>query len=514
MKKLILLLLMGIMLVGCGNSVKTEDAEQSEDIKISRIEDEESEEESSKDSEELPAEGEIYSYDDMEIKIPSSWEGKYIIKDGQDGFAIFQKASYEKEEGWGFLFGFYKSGDVVDESAGATQIAYTDSCVYYIQEPTDVTFWHEDEAISAEYMQMSHEKEFMINSLSVKADNVRYDAREYVLPMSDVKEIPEYILQNMSADELWIARNEIFARHGREFTNSYLSNYFASCSWYEPAISADDFDEGVLSQAERENLDVITAQENAQAEEKQYPKSCKFDEEYSFDLDGDGGKETFYISGREIVDNYAYDVSYVEGDMVSKLCQDNVDYFSLNRDEYYVTDISPHFPGLEIAVMDYGMSDDLVTHFYTYCNEGLYYIGTVGGFPFKKYMSRDGFAWSGCVKGTTRTDLIHTCYSYANWYYNYEEKKLELQDTGMYEMVPTGAHELYRDIEVLLGQDVSADKVTLTAQQIFFLETDGEEWLKVKGKDGTTGYLHVTDGKIDGVEENPQDIISGLFFAG
>ena len=31
-------------------------------------------------------------------------KSEIIIKDGQDGFAIMQKSSYEKEEGWGFLF--------------------------------------------------------------------------------------------------------------------------------------------------------------------------------------------------------------------------------------------------------------------------------------------------------------------------------------------------------------------------------------------------------------------------
>ncbi len=459
-------------------------------------------------------EGIVYTYEDMTITLPASWEEKYIVKDGENGFAIMQKSSYEKEEGWGFLFGFYKSDEMVDESTGATQLAYTNDSVYYVQEPTDVTFWYDDEAISNEYMEMSRDKEKIMDSLSVGAENVKYDAREYVIPMSDTKEIPEYYLENFSEHALWLARNEIYARHGREFTNAYLANYFASCSWYTPTVSADAFDENVLSQTEKNNLDKITLQEEKLAKAKTYPQSCLFGQEYSYDLDGDGNAETFELNYHEDTKNSIYNVTMVlDGDMVIEVSSDEVYYFYPNTDKYYITDISPHFAGLEIAVMDYGMSDDLVTHFYAFDGE-LHYLGCVGGFPFKEYMNRDGFMWDGCVLGIIRTDLIHTCFSYANWYYDYQAKKLMTAEDQIFEMVPTGAHELRKDIPVHITQDPESDTYTMKAQPIFFLETDGLEWIKIKGKDGTEGYLYITDGMIDGVEENPQDIISGLFFAG
>ncbi len=516
MKKIILFMMLVFVLVGC----KTQPAEQQENqstVTESQLTvgDEEESETPSEEDVITPTSLE-YSYKDMKVTIPASWKDKYLVKEGQDGFSIFQKASYEKVEGMGFLYGFYRSDNMVDQSAGATQLAYTHDSMYYMQEPTDVSFYYEDEAITEEYLAMTEDRVQLMNSLIVDAVDVCYNAKEYVLPMSDSKVIPDYLLVNMSLDELWIARNEIYARHGRMFTNVYLSGYFASCSWYEPSVPADAFDESILSQTELDNLSLITAYEETKKGEKIYPRSQEFDKGYKVDLDGDGQDEDFSLNYYEDEVNSVYQVSMVlGGDMAYDLCSEDVYYFALNTEEYFVTDISPYFEGLEIAVMDYGMSEDLVTHFYTFDGDALHYIGCVGGFPFKEYQNVDGFAWDGGVKSTMRTDLIHTCFSYGYWYYNYDEKKLELQDMGLWQMVPDGGHSLAVDIPVYESMDVSSDMITLPAQeQIFFLETDGEEWIKVKGKDGTEGYLHITEGKIDGVEPSPDEIISGLFFAG
>ena len=471
------------------------------------------------DSEDTTKGQEVYSYEEMSVNIPASWEGKYLVLEDQNGFSLMQKSSYEKEKDWGFLFGFYRSDEMVDESTGAMQLAYTEDYGYYVQSPTDVTFCYEDESIAAEYNEMLLEREAIINSFTVSEVNVRYDAREYVLPMSQTKEIPEYYLENMSSNQLWIARNEIYARHGRIFDSSYLSNYFASCSWYQGTVGGGDFDESVFSQIEKENLEKIKAQEEKVAAAKSYPQSCQFGKTYNYDLDGDGKEEELCITYKENEEHSVYDVTLnLEGyliipDTVYDLSRDDVYYFNINTDEFFVTDISPFFPGLEIAVMDYGMSDDLVTHFYTYDGE-FRYIGTVGGFPFKKYMELDGFAWDGCVKGVTRVDLINTCFAYNNWYYDYDEKKFTTSENQMLTMVPSTNYRLKEDLEVRMEQRPDSATKIMKAQDIFFMETDGLEWIKIKGKDGSEGYLYIIDGKIEGTQIVPQDVIDGLFFAG
>jgi len=41
-------------------------------------------------------------------------------------------------------------------------------------------------------------------------------------------------LAGLSKVELRVARNEIYARHGRFFKDQTLANYFSQFSWYQP----------------------------------------------------------------------------------------------------------------------------------------------------------------------------------------------------------------------------------------------------------------------------------------
>lgn len=49
-------------------------------------------------------------------------------------------------------------------------------------------------------------------------------------------------VQGMSNEDLFYARNEIYARHGRMFSDPGLQSYFNSKSWYTPIYSPSEFD--------------------------------------------------------------------------------------------------------------------------------------------------------------------------------------------------------------------------------------------------------------------------------
>lgn len=68
--------------------------------------------------------------------------------------------------------------------------------------------------------------------------------------------------KGMNELECKIARNEIYARHGRRFSDESLQAYFDSCSWYEGWIEPDDFPEGMLSELEQENIRTIREYES------------------------------------------------------------------------------------------------------------------------------------------------------------------------------------------------------------------------------------------------------------
>ncbi len=73
---------------------------------------------------------------------------------------------------------------------------------------------------------------------------------------SNVRVMSKSELAEYSTDSLWIARNEIFARHGRGFKDPYLQEYFNSKSWYVYRYSPEEWDKnhsGDLDSTERAN---------------------------------------------------------------------------------------------------------------------------------------------------------------------------------------------------------------------------------------------------------------------
>lgn len=82
---------------------------------------------------------------------------------------------------------------------------------------------------------------------------------DYILQSSSSQYLTSSDIQFLSSDQLRLARNEIFARHGRTFQSQDLQTYFNSKSWYTP-ISAN-IDLVDLTAVERANVELIQAEE-------------------------------------------------------------------------------------------------------------------------------------------------------------------------------------------------------------------------------------------------------------
>ena len=80
------------------------------------------------------------------------------------------------------------------------------------------------------------------------------DPDGYILPNSGTEELTTDDLANLTAQELTYARNEIYARHGRTFESTELTNYFTSKNWYAPDES---FEDTSLSDVENANAQLI-----------------------------------------------------------------------------------------------------------------------------------------------------------------------------------------------------------------------------------------------------------------
>lgn len=80
---------------------------------------------------------------------------------------------------------------------------------------------------------------------------------DYMLPGSDSEYITMADLKGFSAKECRIARNEIYARHGRKFKDEELQAYFDGKDWYHGTIEPDSFKEDMLNEYELTNRDLI-----------------------------------------------------------------------------------------------------------------------------------------------------------------------------------------------------------------------------------------------------------------
>lgn len=88
-------------------------------------------------------------------------------------------------------------------------------------------------------------------------------ADEYIIPDSSTRYLSNADLNPLTEWEIRVARNEIYARHGRMFKSQELTDYFKSKSWYVPSIPPEQFDNSYLNTIEIENLKFITNYEKA-----------------------------------------------------------------------------------------------------------------------------------------------------------------------------------------------------------------------------------------------------------
>ena len=82
----------------------------------------------------------------------------------------------------------------------------------------------------------------------------------YIFKNSNKRYLKDKELKKLSKKKLGIARNEIYARAGRKFTDSKWKKYFKKKTWYKPKYSAKYFDKHekkLLNKYERANIKKI-----------------------------------------------------------------------------------------------------------------------------------------------------------------------------------------------------------------------------------------------------------------
>ena len=145
----------------------------------------------------------------------------------------------------------------------------------------------ENEAVKNEYVQMSGDLEQIRANIRVlvtgegpketeaihimteqpaqtEAAGQQMAGNDYILAESSTRALTDDDVTDMSYDDLQMAINEIYARHGRKFATGSIQSYFEGKSWYQGTVDADHFDDSVFSAVESQNIQFLLKKMEAQ----------------------------------------------------------------------------------------------------------------------------------------------------------------------------------------------------------------------------------------------------------
>lgn len=478
------------------------DDEEDEDEKEEREREDSDEEEERED--EITGDSLIYQKDNITITFPDDWEGEYLIEETEDGFSVYHKDNAEEMEGMGFLFSVLLMESPPIDWPEAECLAYSEEGIYVAVYPTDVCYFYDVPDLAEGYCNLSADVKNVVDSIEIAGDNMTYYAEQYILPMSEYYSFSDFEIMNFSVTSLEWALNEIYARHGCYFEDEYVQAKFEQLTWYEnQGISVEEVE---LSEIEANNADLISDFIYRIREQFPYPMELAAGTKHEIDLNGDGLAENvqYDVAGTEeytgtlTVDGQVYSLE----DMGIYLCTPEEAYF-------WITDITTFYGGVEIMIYDDGPSSDPVNYFFSYDGD-LHYLGNVPGNARVDY-----YDWGAAnsVNGRVRSDLIETTYAYGNWYYDYEAQTITITDAGLYELEPWYAHELLMDLPVHSDCSVDSPQRQMEAgQTVYFLRTDGLNWIELRAEDGTQGWIYVEDNMVMNVDADSMDVFEGLMF--
>ncbi|WP_349943960.1 YARHG domain-containing protein [Lacrimispora sp. BS-2] len=110
--------------------------------------------------------------------------------------------------------------------------------------------------------QPAYESQYGMQGAQYNAAQGQAVSADYILPDSGIRYLMAADFALLTKEQLRIARNEIYARHGRIFKADDLNAYFQSKAWYTATVAPEDFTDEILNVYEKYNAKFIQEQEN------------------------------------------------------------------------------------------------------------------------------------------------------------------------------------------------------------------------------------------------------------
>ena len=130
--------------------------------------------------------------------------------------------------------------------------------------PTQDSFWGTEPTEAPS--DVGDSEEFEDADEDIEDDDTAVDDDTYIFPNSDTEYLTKSDLSGMSKSEINLAKNELYARHGRKFKSKELQEYFESKDWYVPKYSPKQWDKKgdtfFFNKYEIKNRDLLKKYEN------------------------------------------------------------------------------------------------------------------------------------------------------------------------------------------------------------------------------------------------------------
>lgn len=229
------------------------------------------------------------------------------------------------------------------------------------------------------------------------------------------------------------------------------------------------------------------------------------------DINGDGKEDTILFDV-DYAEDYSAKVTFqINGqDIKSDAVLENP------SEEYYLVDLNQEDPYIEVAVQDYGPSDDPMTYFFRYLEDGsAVLLGSITDL------------WSSCtsrisdnnlIEGRSRLAILQTWYAPALW--KLENDELIKVDEPMYYPYESSITEnrILKDITVYDKMSQEGKQTILTPQEgpVRFIATDDKNWVELETADEVHYFMYLKDSSMvnsDGNEIAATSVFDSLIIA-
>lgn len=428
---------------------------------------------------------------------------------------------------WNFEQGAILLPEVL-EALEKNKIQYTG--YYYYSERLDITL--EDgstllflKATDSDGTELGYElimknEEFNANGFQEDYLNA-YDviSDEYFYPDLSERLWTEDELLGLDDTRLSIARNQIFAKYGRRFEDSFLHEVFSQKNWYEPKYSAEEFavtQQKLLTETEQANLQTVIQHEillgmrNEPGDESERIKRL-LDGSW-LDLNGDGEKEQIFYVIEEVLERKYWseitEVSLVVKNSVGEeVCR--IKKHGPNLVENCYT-MSPDGVQQLLMIYNNGESADPMAEFYRYEDGKLEEAGVILCYPggFRVYPGRL----------LAKEETYHLQCQPVEFEFLWQDGMWVKQEKEYYEYrqnVVTALQEFY-----LYEEKNSTDAAIVIPEGtgVQVMGGDLKEWVLLKNVDtGESGWLKVEGGECllsDGSEIYSEKLLDGVTIYG